>query len=119
MGKLGRIAFKPMRSVLSHEYDRELSDHFQELLAFAKLMNLSSSIPLTVPVETISRCDRWLACQRLQDLSIPCQCQLDGCLQVEITHPIAILQLRSVVQQITASRSELIEWLERCLDCDI
>ncbi|MCY7394495.1 MAG: hypothetical protein LH647_24250 [Leptolyngbyaceae cyanobacterium CAN_BIN12] len=82
-------------------------------------MNLSSSIPLTVPVGTISRCDRWLACQRLQDLNIPCQCQLDGCLQVEITHPIAILQLRSVVQQITASRSELIEWLERCLDCDI
>ncbi|PZV13964.1 MAG: hypothetical protein DCF22_09645 [Leptolyngbya sp.] len=81
-------------------------------------MNLSSSSTLTVPVGTISRCDRWLACQRLQDLSIPCQCHSDGCLQVEVTHPMAILQLRSVVQQITASRSELIGWLERCLASD-
>lgn len=79
-------------------------------------MNLSSLSTLTVPVGSISRCDRWLACQRLQDLNIPCQCQSDGCLRVEITHPVAILQLRSVVQQITASRPELIDWLERCLD---
>jgi len=77
-------------------------------------MNSSISMTLTAPVGSISRCDRWLACQRLQDLNIPCQCQSDGCLQVEIIHPIDILQLRSVVQQITASRPELIDWLERC-----
>ncbi|MEX0269185.1 Asr1405/Asl0597 family protein [Leptolyngbyaceae cyanobacterium UHCC 1019] len=81
-------------------------------------MNLSSSMTLTVPVGSISRCDRWLACQRLQDLNISCQCHSDGYLQVEITHPIAILQLRSVVQQITASRLELVDWLERCLDAN-
>jgi hypothetical protein len=77
-------------------------------------MNLSIPTPLAVPITSISRCDRWLACQRLQDLDIPCQCQSDGYLRVDIVHPIAILQLRSVVQQITASRSDLVDWLEKC-----
>lgn len=77
-------------------------------------MESVSSLPLTIPVLTISRCDRWQACQRLQELDIPCDCRTDGHLHVEIHHPIVLLQLRSVIQQITASRTELITWLERC-----
>lgn len=77
-------------------------------------MEAVSSLPLTIPVLTISRCDRWQACQRLQELEIPCDCRADGHLHVEINRPIVLLQLRSVIQQLTASRSELIDWLERC-----
>ncbi|NJP10910.1 MAG: hypothetical protein HC866_16705 [Leptolyngbyaceae cyanobacterium RU_5_1] len=77
-------------------------------------MNQPSLTSLTVQVLTISRCDRWQARQRLQDLNIPCHCLADGRLQVEINHPIAILQLRSVIQQLTASRTDLIDWLDQC-----
>lgn len=77
-------------------------------------MNSHRLAALTVQVPTISRGDRWLAYQRLQELNIPCQCRPDGRLGVEINHPIDLLQLRSVVQQITASRAELINWLEQC-----
>ncbi|MGI0488704.1 Asr1405/Asl0597 family protein [Pantanalinema rosaneae CENA516] len=77
-------------------------------------MKSVSSLPLTTPVLTISRCDRWQACQRLQALDILCDCRADGRLHVEIDRPIVLVQLRSVIQQLTASRSELIDWLEQC-----
>lgn len=77
-------------------------------------MKSASSLPFTIPVLTISRCDRWQACQRLQELGIPCDCRADGHLHVEINHPIVLLQVRSVIQHITASRAELIDWLNRC-----
>lgn len=77
-------------------------------------MQPSCTSSLTVPVLTISRCDRWLACQRLQDLSIPCHCTEDGYLRVEVDHPTAIVQLKSVIQQLTAPRTALVDWLEQC-----
>jgi hypothetical protein len=77
-------------------------------------MQPSCPSSLAVPVLTISRCDRWLACQRLQDLSIPCYCTEDGSLHVEVTHAAAIAQVKSVIQQLTASRTVLIDWLEQC-----
>lgn len=81
-------------------------------------MNSHRLDALTVQVLTISRCDRWQAYQRLQELDIPCQCLPDGRLGVEINHPIALWQIRSVVQQLTASRTELIAWLEQCWQID-
>lgn len=77
-------------------------------------MNPTGLTPLTVPVLTISRGDRWQVYQRLQELHIPCTCSRDGGLSVEIAHPIDILQLRSVIQQLTASRANLVGWLEQC-----
>jgi hypothetical protein len=77
-------------------------------------MQPSCKSSLTVPVLTISRCDRWLACQRLQDLSIPCYCTEDGYLHVEVAHPTAIAQVKSVIQQLTAPRTALVGWLEQC-----
>lgn len=65
-------------------------------------------------VVEISRCDRWQACQRLEELGIACHCLEDGRLYVELNTPITALQVRSVVWQITASRRELLQWLERC-----
>jgi len=77
-------------------------------------MNQSSLTTLVVPVSTVSRSDRWLVSQRLQELSISSYCAADGYLHVEITHLIDIAQLRSVVQQLTATRADLLNWLEDC-----
>ncbi|MDX2229182.1 MAG: hypothetical protein NW220_06075 [Leptolyngbyaceae cyanobacterium bins.349] len=77
-------------------------------------MASSSLNSLTVLVPSVSRCDRWQVYQRLQELSIACNCSPDGTLHVEIDYPIDIVQLRSVVQQQTATRADLILWIERC-----
>ncbi|MCL6435603.1 MAG: hypothetical protein K6T90_15605 [Leptolyngbyaceae cyanobacterium HOT.MB2.61] len=58
--------------------------------------------------------DRWCIYHRLQELMIPCACSKDGSLRVEVNHGIAAILLRSTVQQFTASRQELVDWLERC-----
>ncbi len=77
-------------------------------------MNPTGLNPFAVSVLSIDRCDRWQVSQRLQELNIAAQCAPDGHLTVEINHPLDILQLRSVIQQRTASRADLIGWLERC-----
>ncbi len=77
-------------------------------------MNSSSLGSLTVQLETIPRGDRWQVYQRLQSLNIACHCSPDGGVAVEINSPTALAQLSSVVKQLTASRSDLISWLECC-----
>jgi hypothetical protein len=72
-----------------------------------------SSHPIGHPVE-IPRCDRWRIYQRLQELMIPCSCPSDGSLRVEVNHCIAAVLLRSTVQQFTAPREDLVDWLKRC-----
>jgi hypothetical protein len=62
----------------------------------------------------IARADRWTLYRRLQELDIPCTCQCDRPLQVEITSPLAAIQLWSAVKQVVESRSELINWLKVC-----
>jgi hypothetical protein len=63
---------------------------------------------------TISRSDRWQVHQRLKELEISSTCLRDGSLQVEIHSPLTVLQLRSVLLQLTAPRSQLVDWLEHC-----
>ena len=58
--------------------------------------------------------DRWRIYHRLQELMIPCCCPVDGSLRIEINHGMALILLCSTVMQFTASRQELINWLERC-----
>ncbi len=77
-------------------------------------MNPTGLNPLAVSVCSITRCDRWQVSQRLQDLNIAAHCAPDGQLTIEISHPVDILQLRSVIRQITAPRTELLSWLEQC-----
>ncbi len=79
-------------------------------------MDSAQTLTLLTQTLTISRSDRWLACQRLQELQIPCTCQPDGTLQVEIVSPLDLIQIRSVVQQLTAPRPVLLDLLERCWD---
>jgi hypothetical protein len=77
-------------------------------------MNPSHLQSSSLQVSTISRCDRWQAYQRLQELQIPCHCSTAGYLEVEVNTPLAAIQVKSVIQQLTASRAELINWLNRC-----
>jgi len=63
---------------------------------------------------SIARSDRWQAYHRLQELDISCTCLSDGRFQVEANSPIAVIQLWSVLQQLTCSRQQLSHWLEQC-----
>ncbi|MBE9047621.1 hypothetical protein IQ255_24990 [Pleurocapsales cyanobacterium LEGE 10410] len=57
---------------------------------------------------------RWQIYRRLQELDISCRCSTNQPLIVEINSSSAIAQLTYVVRQLTASRSELIDWLNNC-----
>lgn len=70
-------------------------------------------------VIAIPRSDRWRVYYRLQELMIPCNCPSDGSLRVEVNHGIALILVWSTVQQFTASRKELVNWLERCWYTDV
>lgn len=63
---------------------------------------------------TVKWTDRWLVYQRLQELSIPCQCNATQPLRAQIDSPLAALQLWSISQQLNASREQLVEHLQRC-----
>jgi len=58
--------------------------------------------------------DRWSVFYRLQQLSIPCRCDRGQPLQVQVNGTTAAIQLWSAIKQVTASRKEHLEWLERC-----
>jgi hypothetical protein len=74
-----------------------------------------TSVDLTTAERVqVSRVDRWPIYRRLQELKIPCWCSEDGSLWVQIHDVPSALLLRSTVQQVVASRSELINWLEQC-----
>lgn len=74
----------------------------------------SSLNSLVGQVVRVSRCDRWQAYQRLQDLGVHCWCAGDGTLSVEVRTVGDAIQLRSIIQQLSATRSELIDWLDLC-----
>jgi hypothetical protein len=76
-----------------------------------KQLNSSSS---SHQVIRISRSERWSVHQRLTELEISSTCLPDGSLSVEINHPLSLIQLRSVLQQSSASRYMLLRWLEQC-----
>jgi hypothetical protein len=63
--------------------------------------------------------DRWRVQRRLQELAIPAWCPPNGCLQVEVSNCVAAIQLRSVVRQFLAPRTELAAWLERCWEAPL
>lgn len=65
-------------------------------------------------VVKVSRTDRWQVYRRLQELEIPCQCQTNQELTVEISNIATAVQVWSVVRQLNAERQDLIEILEEC-----
>lgn len=62
----------------------------------------------------VSWADRWQVYQRLQELDIPCCCETNQPLKVEIGNPSAAIQLWSVMRQFTISRQEQICILKNC-----
>ncbi|BAB72555.1 Asr1405/Asl0597 family protein [Anabaena sp. FACHB-709] len=56
--------------------------------------------------------DRWQVYQRLQELEIPCWCEANQPLKVELVTPMTVVQLWSVMRQFTSSRQDLIYSLE-------
>ncbi|NJM72925.1 MAG: hypothetical protein HC862_23820 [Scytonema sp. RU_4_4] len=62
----------------------------------------------------VNRVDRWQIYRRLQELDIPCWCETNQPLTVEISNPTAAIQLWSVVQQFTTNRQDLIRNLKKC-----
>jgi hypothetical protein len=62
----------------------------------------------------VSWTDRWQVYQRLRELDIPCNCEANQPLEVEIPNPTIAMQIWSVTRQFTASRQELIATLEGC-----
>ncbi|MDX2232434.1 MAG: hypothetical protein NW220_22580 [Leptolyngbyaceae cyanobacterium bins.349] len=67
-------------------------------------------------VVNIARSDRWPLYHRLQELMIPCWCLPDGTLQVDIQDGLSAWLLWSVVRQFSASRQDLVTWLNQCWD---
>jgi hypothetical protein len=65
-------------------------------------------------VAGLSGVDRWYVYQRLQELSIPSWCALNQPLKVQLDNVTTAIQLWSIVRQTTASRQDLVCWLERC-----
>ncbi|PSB08474.1 hypothetical protein C7B62_16665 [Pleurocapsa sp. CCALA 161] len=77
-------------------------------------MKLSPTSHPIMHIVTIKNTERWTIYHRLQELEIPCQCSTNQPVQVELNTPNEIAQLCSVFKQSTASRSELIDWLDDC-----
>ena len=76
-------------------------------------MKSSSSQPI-IHALNITNTERWRIYHRLQELEIPCRCATEQPLSVELDCPYAIAQLCFVVKRLTASRSESLDWLDRC-----
>ncbi len=77
-------------------------------------MNSNKSESTMYEIGQINPSDRWQVYQRLQALNINCSCTTGEPLKVEIHDPATAIQLWSVNKQITASRSELVHWLNSC-----
>lgn len=57
---------------------------------------------------------RWPIYHRLQSLDISCWCSVYKPLQVQLDSPLVLIQVQQVIRQITASRQDLMDWLEVC-----
>ena len=58
--------------------------------------------------------DRWQIYHRLQELKIKSWCLANGTLRVRVNNCLTAILVRSTMLQFTASRHELVDWLERC-----
>ncbi len=57
---------------------------------------------------------RWQVYQRLQQLEISSECLTNQPLRVQLLCPNQAIQLWCVVKQLTASRHDLVNWLNGC-----
>lgn len=62
----------------------------------------------------VNSADKWSIYHRLQELGISCHCGMNQPLRVQITHPLAAIQVWTVVKSITAPRTQLVQQLDHC-----
>ncbi len=84
----------------------------------AKILKSFSSQVEAKQIVEVNPADRWQVYQRLQELEIPCWCEINQPLEVQVKDAIAAIQLWSVMHQFTASRQDLIGTLEKCWQYD-
>ena len=77
-------------------------------------MNSSELEPQPGEIVEVGWSERWLVYRRLQELEIPCWCEVDRPLRVKIGTTTEAIQLASVLRQFSASSRELTLSLERC-----
>ncbi len=63
--------------------------------------------------------DRWLVYKRLQELEIPCSCETNQPLTVQISNPVDLVQVWSVIRHFSASRQQLIRILKKSWQQDL
>ncbi|WP_071515490.1 Asr1405/Asl0597 family protein [Geitlerinema sp. PCC 9228] len=81
-------------------------------------MEAPKTVEDTVEIEQIDWAQRWQAYRRLQELAIPCWCATNQPLRVRLSSFHAMIQLDSVLRQLTYDRRELATWLEDCWKLD-
>lgn len=77
-------------------------------------MQIKNERSLNHETITVESLERWEIYHRLQTLDISCQCKTNKPLQVKLDSVLAAIQLWSVAKQCTASRQELLRWLNQC-----
>ncbi len=77
-------------------------------------INSANFLPHSNQVVDVHWDDRWMLYKRLQELEIICHCSANNPLKVELSTPIAAIQMWSVLKQLSSSREELIDWLNHC-----
>jgi hypothetical protein len=78
------------------------------------ISNTPESQPETSQIIEINHSQKWEVYYRLQELQITCQCASDRPLQAQCHHTKDLIQIWSVIQQATANRHKLVDWLESC-----
>ncbi|MDJ0677789.1 MAG: hypothetical protein QNJ36_20805 [Calothrix sp. MO_167.B42] len=63
--------------------------------------------------------DRWAVYRRLQELEIPCWCETNQPLTVQIHDPVALIQVWSVIRHFSTSRQQKIQILSKCWQQDL
>lgn len=78
----------------------------------------TATVPPNAQVIHTTIGDRWFIRQRLIELEISCGALANGLLWVDVQDDLDLMLVWSVVQQFTASRGELVGWLEDCWNAD-
>jgi hypothetical protein len=77
-------------------------------------MSINNSEVETQQIVIVNSAEKWFIYYRLQELGISCQCSTNRPLQVQLDSTKTAIQLWSVARQFSASRQELVDWLECC-----
>jgi hypothetical protein len=92
-----------------------IKTYFQSIGMSAEFSSQTPEITQEGIVIELSMVDhRWIIYRRLEQMAIPCWCSLGQPLRVQVDSGLAVLQLWSIIRQVTASRGEHIDWLQRC-----